>query len=103
MGNCAISWKSKLQDIIALSSTESEFIALCTTFQEALWLKKLLSIMEIHDKIAYTIFEDNQSCIKFETNNPISHRAKNIDVRYKFIMEHIKNNEINLKYCSTQR
>jgi hypothetical protein len=43
IGNCPISWQSKLQPLIALSSTEAEYIALSVATQEALWLRDILA------------------------------------------------------------
>ena len=57
----AISWKSRKQSCVALSTAEAEYIALSAAVQEALWLQQLTSdLFNTHAK-AMTIFEDNQS------------------------------------------
>ena len=68
---CAITWMSKLQTEISLSSTESEYIALSHSMREAIpmmsLLKELSTVMNIHiekPKLHCTIFEDNNSCIE---------------------------------------
>ncbi|KAL2240917.1 UNVERIFIED_CONTAM: Retrovirus-related Pol polyprotein from transposon TNT 1-94 [Sesamum indicum] len=77
-GSC-ISWKSQLQHIVALSTTEAEYIAATEAFKEAIWLKGLFKEFGIlKDKV--TMFSDNQSGIQL-CKNPIFHdRTKHIDV-----------------------
>jgi hypothetical protein len=100
LANAAISWKSVKQKIIALSSTEAEFIALTAAMQEALWLKQLMD--EIHFEIGPPkIHCDNTSTIKLAMNNNYSPRTKHIDVRVKCLNQKLANSEIELSYIST--
>jgi uncharacterized protein YlaN (UPF0358 family) len=99
-GGGAISWRSKKQPIISLSSMEAEYIGLTSAIQEALWLRKLNEDFSNYEKII--INEDNQSTIKL-TENPINNdRSKHIDVRFHFIKERLDNKIMTLKYCPTQ-
>ncbi|KZV56018.1 hypothetical protein F511_12717 [Dorcoceras hygrometricum] len=84
-GAC-VSWKSQLQHIVALSTTESEYIAITEAFKEALWLKGLLNeISMLTGKV--TVFSDSQSGIQL-CKNPVFHdRTKHIDVRFHFIRD----------------
>lgn len=96
-----ISWCSRKQSCVALSSTESEFIALCEAVQEAIWLKSLLTDMDYTiNKI--NIKEDNQSCLKIIQNDKFSNRSKHIDTKYNFIKDFVKNGTITCQYCSTE-
>ncbi|KAK7576778.1 hypothetical protein V9T40_013064 [Parthenolecanium corni] len=97
-----ILWSSKKQLSIALSSTESEYIALSTFIHDVLfWLIQLLNDFNIKISPPITIFEDNQPVINL-TNNPInSKRSKHIDVRFRYTKEMIQNGFITLKYIST--
>ncbi|KAL0451861.1 UNVERIFIED_CONTAM: Retrovirus-related Pol polyprotein from transposon TNT 1-94 [Sesamum latifolium] len=78
-GAC-ISWKSQLQNIVALSTTEAEYIATTEALKEAIWLKGLLDeIGFLKHKI--TVFSDSQSSIQL-CKNPVFHdRTKHIDVK----------------------
>ncbi|KAL0353203.1 UNVERIFIED_CONTAM: Tricyclene synthase 0e23, chloroplastic [Sesamum angustifolium] len=78
-GSC-ITWKSQLQQIVALSTTEAEYIAATEAFKEALWLEGIVKeIGFLKQKI--TIFSDSQSAIQL-CKNPVFHdRTKHIDVR----------------------
>jgi hypothetical protein len=99
--NGAISWKSKKQPIVSLSSMEAEYIALTSAAKEAMWLQKL--DQEIENKTeAILIFEDNQSTIKTASEEIYNERSKHIDVRYHFIREKIKNNQIKVEYLPTE-
>ncbi|KAK4381343.1 Retrovirus-related Pol polyprotein from transposon TNT 1-94 [Sesamum angolense] len=94
-GAC-ISWKSQLQNIVALSTTEVEYIAITEAFKEALWLEGLLKeIGFLKQKV--TIFSDSQFGIQL-CKNPVFHdRNKHIDVRYHFIRDIVGNGTVNLE------
>jgi hypothetical protein len=95
-----ISWKSRKQPTVALSSCEAEYIALAATVQESLYLIQLLDELEKCNS-PVLIFEDNQGTIAL-AKNPVHHqRSKHIDVRYHFIRSELKNGKIVIEYCPT--
>ncbi|KAG5866244.1 hypothetical protein JTB14_017895 [Gonioctena quinquepunctata] len=94
-----VSWRSKKQDYVSLSSTEAEVIALSEACQEAMWLKQLLK--DFGEVIKIKIFEDNQSCIKMLDSERISDRTNHIDTKYIYAKEMKKKNEIVFEYCPT--
>lgn len=77
-----ISWKSKKQVTVALSTCEAEYMALAATTQESLYLIQLMSGMESKcQRTPVTIFVDNQGTIAL-SKDPASHqRSKHIDIR----------------------
>ncbi|KAL2251634.1 UNVERIFIED_CONTAM: Retrovirus-related Pol polyprotein from transposon TNT 1-94 [Sesamum indicum] len=78
--DACISWKSQLQNIMALSTTEAEYIATTEAIKEAIWLKGLLSeIGFLKEKL--TVFSDSQSSIQLCKNPVFHYRTKHIDVR----------------------
>ena len=88
-----ISWRSKKQRTVALSSCEAEYIALAATVQEALYLIQLL------DQIAYIccpvqIHEDNQGTIALSKDPVKRQRSKHIDIRYHFIRSTINEGKV---------
>ncbi|CAM9467817.1 unnamed protein product, partial [Phaeothamnion confervicola] len=96
-----ISWNSRLQTTVALSSTEAEYMAACAAAQEAIHLRQLLKDLHQQQRRATTIYEDNQGCIALG-NNPVFHRrTKHIDIRYHFVRERIASKEIALTYIPT--
>ena len=102
MNDGAISWKSKKQNIVALSSTEAEFIALADCSKEALWLLKLVSELDSKNKKSLIIYEDNQSSIKLCSNHIHNDRSKHIDVRLFFLRDLVNNGVLTINYISTK-
>ncbi|OAE32015.1 hypothetical protein AXG93_2772s1250 [Marchantia polymorpha subsp. ruderalis] len=97
-----ITWNSRKQPTVALSSTESEYMAVTEGAKEAVWLRRLLGKIHALDlQASTTIHGDNQGSLNL-AQNPIYHgRTKHIEVRHHFIREKIASGEINLAYVST--
>lgn len=83
----AISWGSRLQHCVTLSSMESEYVALGETSQEAVWLRKVLEDFGEIQKGATRIMEDNQSCIQFVHSEHTTRRSKHIETKQRYIKE----------------
>ena len=101
-GDSPISWASKFQRTVALSSTEAEYMALSTASQEAIWLQTLLSDFGQPHHGSIPIFEDNQGAIKLTLGTKDHSRTKHIDVRYHFIRDHVSNGNIQIYHVPTQ-
>jgi len=84
----AISWLSKKQCVVSLSSTEAEYIALSTATQEVVYIRRLLSDLGVqHDKP--TVFmEDNQGTIALDQNPVFHSRTNHIDIRRHYVRSH---------------
>ena len=97
----AVSWSSKRQEIVSLSTTESKYVAATHSMKEALWLRSLLS--EVFGPIseATTMFSDNQAAIALTRDHQYHARTKHIDVRYHWIRWVIKQGSLRLVYCPT--
>ena len=106
---CPILWKSKLQTITALSTTEAEYIALSSALREVLGIIHLLEDLHknglpIHcatPKIRCRTFEDNMSCLKLATNHRTRPRTKHLSIRLHHFRSHIVNKTITIEYIST--
>ncbi len=110
----AISWKSKRQSTVALSSCESEYIALTYATQEALYLSQLLNDL-LHDLLPSKSFNpitinssgvkinaDNQGALKL-SRNPVHHnRSKHFDIKYHFIRDSIATKKIDAVYVPSE-
>ena len=101
MSGGAISWTSKKQPTVALSTSESEYIALCFATQEAVWLRQLMKDLQMDCNTATTIHEDNQGTIAMSRNPVLHKRTKHIDIKYHFVREKTQDGTIELKYCPT--
>ena len=96
----AISWKSKKQKIVTLSSMEAEYVALTNAAKEGIYLRNLSNEHQPTTK-PMLLYEDNQSAIKTAENKIHNERSKHIDVRYHFIREQVELKKFVLKYIPT--
>ncbi|CAI7847132.1 unnamed protein product [Closterium sp. NIES-54] len=103
LNGAAISWQSKRQPVVALSTTESEYITLCQCIQEGVWLKR--SFGEFGHELAggVPVFVDNQSAIALAQNACLHGRTKHMQVRWHFIREMVASGEVILRWCPTNR
>lgn len=79
-GTGAVSWSSKKQPIVTLSSIEAEFVVATACTCQTLWLRRILEEMQLKQEGATTIFCDNTSAIKLSKNTVLHGRSKHIDV-----------------------
>lgn len=100
-GNNLISWESKKQSVVALSSTEAEYMSISNAAREAVYLKRLLGELEGAEEKSVILNVDNQGAMKLATNPVFHNRSKHIDIKYHHIREVIKKKEIQLKYLNT--
>jgi hypothetical protein len=99
-----VSWNSKKQTTIALSSTESEYMATAATFQELIWcLTWLEEVLGTDTPIDTQVFGDNQSAIASVRTTAHHDRSKHIDVRYHFIKDWVKKDKIKLNWIPTDK
>ena len=97
-----ISWKSKKQRVVALSTCEAEYMSITYAMQEANFIRNLYSDLTGCDKEYVTLFVDNQSAIAL-AENPVHHqRSKHIDVRYHFIRSEVEAGIVKLMYVSSE-
>ncbi len=84
LGSAAVSWVSKLQKIVALSTTEAEYVALTEASKEMVWLQGLMKELGMEQGDA-KLYSDSQSAIHLAKNAAFHSRTKHIDIRYHFI------------------
>ena len=102
VGGNTMSWKSNLQSIVALSTTEAEYVALTEAVKEALWIKGLLSDMGIEQQKAL-VWSDSQSAISLSKNNSFHERTKHIAIKYYFIRDVIEEGDVEVLKIHTSR
>jgi hypothetical protein len=95
-----VSWSSKKQNSVALSTAEAENISADSCCAQLLWMKTTLSDFRIKFKQVLLLC-DNESAVKL-TNNPVQHsRKKHIDVRHHFIRDHQQKGDICIESVGT--
>ena len=97
----AISWNSRLQPTVAVSTVEAEYMAAAAAVKEALWLRVLFTSLGMHFEIV-TINCDNQGAIKLLKHPIASQRSKHIDIIYHFAREHVMRKNVSFEYCATE-
>ena len=102
LGSSPISWQSKQQTSVALSSMEAEYMAACAAAQEIIWLNRLLQEFGCHFTQPITLLEDNQSCIHLSKNPGDFVKSKHIHTRYHFVREQVEKGTIILKKIDTK-
>lgn len=98
-----VSWKTKKQPTVALSTCEAEYMALAATIQECLYLTQLLQGMDSSDCAPPKVWEDNQGAIALAKNPVNRQRCKHVDIKYHFIRSTVNDGKVVLQYCPTEK
>nr|GFC17933.1 retrovirus-related Pol polyprotein from transposon TNT 1-94 [Tanacetum cinerariifolium] len=101
LGDKLVSWMSKKQNCTAMSSVESEYVALSTSYAQVMWMRTQLQDYGFnYNKIP--LYCDSQLAITISCN-PVQHsRTKHIHMQYHFIKEQVKNGIIELYFVRTE-
>ena len=95
MAGAAVTWASRRQELVTLSTTESEYVAAATAAREALWLKKLLIDLGYQRDSCIKLYVDNQSAICLTKYSKNHRRTKYIDIRAICTFERAKSRHFN--------
>ena len=97
----AVSWSSKKQELVTLSTTEAEYVAATHAAKEAVWIRRLIGEVFRPLTIPTTLYSDSKSAIALAKDGHYHARTKHIDIRYHFIRYIIEAETIKLIYCPT--
>jgi hypothetical protein len=98
MGLGAVTWSSKKQHVITLSSTEAEYVAQNHAAREALWLRNFISEISNIPTGPLKLNSDNQGAIALAKDNKFHARTKHIDIRYHFIREAVADKKLTMSF-----
>lgn len=102
LGNCLVSWLSKKQSSISLSTAEAEYIAAALCCAQVLWMKQTLQDIQVKYDEPIPILCDNTSAINI-SKNPVMHsKTKHIPIKYHFLREHVAEKDVRLEYVGTK-
>lgn len=101
LSNSAISWESHKQRTVALSTTEAEYMGITEAVKESIYLKNFLIELGFEELSQITLWSDNQGASLLTRNDIYHQRSKHIDIRYHFVREALKNNQLQLEYKDT--
>ena len=101
LGNNLISWFSKKQNCVSLSTAEAEYIAAGSSCSQLVWMKQMLKEYNVEQDVM-TLYCDNMSAINI-SKNPVQHsRTKHIDIRHHYIRDLVDDKVITLKHVDTE-
>ncbi|XXG80205.1 hypothetical protein AAC387_Pa09g1131 [Persea americana] len=98
----AVTWSSKKQQTVTLSTTEAEFVVATSSSCQAIWLQRLLEFLHNQQQGPTFIYCDNIFAIKLSKNLVLHGRSKHIDVRYHFLRDLCKDDVIDLVFCKSE-
>lgn len=97
----AISWRSKLQPSVAVSTSEAEFVSASKAALEAVWLRRILADLGTPQTQPTPLYEDNHACILMSENPVHRERTKHIDIRVHSLRENVQLGNVRLVPCPT--
>ncbi|GAU48712.1 hypothetical protein TSUD_281050 [Trifolium subterraneum] len=101
LGNNLITWFSKKQNSVSLSTAEAEYIAAGSSCSQLLWMKQMLKEYNVEQDVM-TLYCDNLSAINI-SKKPIQHsRTKHIDIRHHFIRDLVEEKVVTLEHVTTE-
>ena len=101
LNNGPISYASRSQKCVALSTAESEYVALGEAAREAIYLRMLLKDLGQEQMEPTIIFEDNVAAEKLTKNNIHHSRTKHIEIKHHFIREAVENKTIEIQHLAS--
>ena len=101
LGNTPISWKSKKQEVVSLSSAEAEYRALRKVVGELVWLNRLFEELAVPTSTPYEVFCDSQSALHIARNLVLLERTKHIEVDCHFIRNKLHDGLMTLHHVTT--
>ncbi|GAW10056.1 retrovirus-related pol polyprotein [Lentinula edodes] len=101
MAGAPVTWSSKRQPTVALSTTEAEYISAARASQQASWLMSFLAEVDLRQDGPLTLHCDNFAAVSLTQNSKKNMLVKHIEMRYHFIREKVENGEIAMKLIRT--
>ncbi len=102
MGGAPVSWSSKRQVVVALSSTESEYISTSWGAQQAMWMNNWLDEAGLREDFPFPLIGDNLGSISLTETNKVHGLSKHIHVRFHYIRDRVRDGEITVTAISTK-
>lgn len=99
----AISWQSKKQRTVALSTVEAEYMAITHASKEAIWWRSIFNTLGYDMTDPTTLWSDSQGSISLAANPEHHSRTKHIDIQYHFIRQHLAEQTISLQFIASEK
>lgn len=99
----AVAWQSKKQQYVALSTAEAEYITMAAAVRETLGVLNLLKEIGREYAKSVTVHEDNNACIAIAKGDGNHQRIKHLDIKTRFVQQHVKSGRIVIEYIDTNK
>ena len=101
LNGSALKFRTKMQSITALSSTEAEYIGICAGVKELMFVRNMLEFLKVELEMPMKVYNDNQSAIKIGKDLSSVARTKHIEMRYFYVQQLVEKGLILLEYKQT--
>jgi len=101
LGPCLVSWATKKQYSVAMSTAEAEYVATASCCAQLLWIRQQLKDFSV-DTGCIPIYCDT-SAINISKNPCQQKRTKHIDIRHHFLRDNVKKGLISMNFCATDK
>lgn len=102
VGENLVTWRSKKQSVVALSSVEAEFRGIVKGVTEVLWLQKLLKDIGVRIELPTPLMCDNKASISISENHVQHDRTKHVEIDRHFIKEKLEGGIIELSFVRSE-
>jgi hypothetical protein len=102
VGSGVVAWSSKLQPVVALSTTEAEYVAAVAAGKEICWMQQLLKELGFTSPAPSTLYIDNQSAISVAKNPEHHGRMKHLDLSYFWLRDKVVEKRIQVVHLRTE-
>ncbi|XP_059627369.1 secreted RxLR effector protein 161-like [Cornus florida] len=102
LGSNIVSWLSKKQDTVSLSTSKAEYITASQAASQLLWMQSTLTDLGLQFSMPPKLFCDNQSAITISKNPTWHWKSKHIDIRYHFLRDKVQKGLIDITYLPTE-
>ena len=98
---CLVSWRSKQQSVLAISSAESEYYALCEAGKEIKFVVQLLADMNIPVRLPVVCRVDNMAAIFMAKNTSSTPKTHHIDIKYRWVSQLVEDKYLKIVFVQT--
>ena len=102
IGKCLISWKSRGQKSVTLSSTEAEYVSVSEVCAEIMFIKQVLEFLNVEIEYPITVNCDNVGVIFLAHNAKNIQRTKNMDVRYHYVRQYMEDGTVKIVFVNSE-
>eukprot|EP00253_Pinus_taeda_P008614 PITA_08614 len=102
VGGTTVSWVSKLQSVVVLSTTEVEYVAATEASKEMIWLQRFLDELGKKQELG-RLYSDSQSAIQCAKNSTFHSKTKHIQLKYHFIRSALEDGQLKLEKIHTSK